>query len=372
MPETDYYKTLGVSPDASHEEIRKAYRRLAKKYHPDRQKGSKAAEEKFKEIGEAYGVLGDPEKRKQYDRLRQAGMRGDWFGGGGRFEDVFGKARGGAWRGEGGVRFEDLGDLGDLFSRMFGGRHAGAERPARQGGHDRTSSMTIPFETAAHGGTVEVQIPREKTCPSCSGTGAAPGTSADTCPQCGGSGQVLSGQGAFSVARPCPACFGRGRVIRDPCGKCRGNGVIEEPSTVKVRVPAGIEGGQKMRLAGLGQPGTGGGPNGDLLLEVHVRPHPEFRREGRDVYGAAVVDMVDAALGTEVDVPTLKGPITMQVPPGTQPGQKLRIPGYGLETSDGRCGDHYVEVKVRVPRDLTAEQKRLLKQLRGAPAEAKR
>ncbi|KPK65971.1 MAG: hypothetical protein AMK73_01425 [Planctomycetes bacterium SM23_32] len=370
MAEKDYYKVLGVSPDASQEALRKAYRRLAKKHHPDRQGGSKAAEERFKEISEAYGVLGDPEKRKQYDRLRQMGMSGGAFGG---FGDVFGAGGPEGWQGaRGGVRFEDLGGLSDLFSRIFGGGRTRAEGASRRRGNDLTTSITVPFEVAARGGTVDVRIPREKTCPSCSGSGAAPGTKTETCTQCRGTGQVLSGQGAFSVARPCPACFGRGKIIQTPCGKCRGGGSVEDSSVVEVKIPAGIEDGQKMRLAGLGQPGAGGGETGDLLLEVHVRQHRQFRRKGRDIYSTAGVDMVDAALGTEVDVQTMHGPISMKVPPGAQPGQKLRIPGYGLETSDGRKGDHYVELRVRIPRNLTDEQKKLLEQLRRAPTAAKR
>jgi molecular chaperone DnaJ len=372
MPEKDYYKVLGVSPEAPQEEIRKAYRRLAKKHHPDRQGGSKAAEERFKKITEAYGVLGDPEKRKQYDRLRQMGQSGGRFEWTGDFSDLFGGA-GGWQQAEGGERFEDLGGgLGEMFSRIFGGGRSRAERPARRRGQDVTSSITVPFEVAARGGKVDVRIPREKTCPSCQGSGAAPGTKTETCTQCGGSGQVLAGQGAFSVARVCPACFGRGRIIQTPCGKCGGTGTVEESSVIEVRIPAGIEDGQKMRLAGMGQPGVGGGPAGDLLLEVRVRPHATWERKGRDIYSSVTVDMVDAALGTEVDVQTMQGAVALKVPPGAQPGQKLRIPGYGLETSDGRKGDHYVQVQVRIPRHLTDEQRKLLEQLRRTPAGAKR
>jgi len=369
MPGKDYYEILGVSPDASQEDIRKAYRRLTKEYHPDRRGGSKAAEEKFKEVAEAYGVLGDPEKRKQYDRLRQAGMRGGRFGGFGGFEDLFGGSD--AWQEGREFSFDDLGSLKDIFSQIFGGRAAGARRTVRQRGRDITSSIVVPFEIAARGGTMQVRIPRETPCPSCSGTGAAPHSRVDLCPQCGGTGQVLSGQGAFSVARPCPTCFGRGKIIQTPCGRCRGTGSVEVPSVVEVKIPAGIETGQKMRLAGLGQPGTGGGPPGDLFLEVRVGPHAQFRRKGRDIYSTATIDMVDAALGTRVDVDTLRGPVTVTVPPGTQPGQKLRIPGYGLKTSDGRQGDHYVEIKVQIPRNLTEEQKRLLARLRRSPAGAR-
>jgi molecular chaperone DnaJ len=369
MPEKDYYKVLGVPPEAKDEEIRKAYRRLAKKYHPDRHRGSKAAEAKFKEITEANQVLGDPDKRKQYDRLREAGLHG-WGakGADGSYEDMF---RNAAWKGEG-ISFEDLGGgLGEIFSRMFGGEAHGGARATTQRGSDVVSSITIPFETAVHGGRVEVAIPREKACPACGGSGAAPGSSAETCPQCRGAGQVLSGQGAFSVARPCPRCFGRGRIIQQPCGQCRGSGTVEEPARVEVNIPKGIQDKQKMRLAGMGQPGAGKGAPGDLLLEVNVRPHPNFERKGRDIYSKARVDMVDAALGTKVDVETMQGGVTVVVPPGTQPGQRLRVPGYGLETSDGRKGDHYVEVQVTVPSKLSAEQRRLLEQWRHAPAAAK-
>ncbi|MFO8007495.1 MAG: molecular chaperone DnaJ [Candidatus Brocadiia bacterium] len=368
MAEPDYYDILGVSADASQDEIRKAYRRLAKKHHPDRHGGSKAEEEKFKQISDAYSVLGDPEKRKQYDRLRQAGMRGGSFEGFEGMEDMFGGTRGGRWSSGEGIRFEDLGGLGDLFSRMFGGGRQQTEQAPRRRGQDITSSITIPFETAIEGGQVEVRIPRDEPCPACSGTGAAPGSSTETCPRCGGSGEVLAGQGGFSVARPCPTCFGRGRIIQQPCSRCRGSGTVQDTSRVDVTIPKGIQDGQKLRLGGLGQPGAGGAPQGDLLLEVHVRPHPRFEREGRDIHSKVTVDMVDAALGTEVEVQTLDGPVTMKVPAGIQPGQKLRLPGCGLETSDGRKGDHYVEVRVTIPRELSAEQKELLQKLRRAPA----
>jgi len=368
MREPDYYKVLGVSPDVSQEEIRKAYRKLAKKHHPDRHGGSKEAEEKFKRISDAYSVLGNPEKRKQYDQLRRAGMRGGRFEGGGDFEDIFG-ARG-RWQSGEGINFEDMGGgLGDIFSRIFGGGGAGATRQqARRRGRDVQTFITIPFDTAVRGGKVGVQVPREETCPACSGSGAAPGSRVETCSRCGGSGQVLSGQGGFSVARPCPTCFGRGKIIQEPCSRCRGTGTVEENSTVEVKIPKGVRDGQKLRLSGLGESGTGGGPSGDLLIEVHVESHPGFERKGRDIYSKVRVDMVDAALGTEVDVHTLQGAVSVKVPPGTQPGQKLRIPDYGLETSDGRKGDHYVEVRVSVPRKLTDEQRALLRQLKRAPA----
>ena len=370
MPDKDYYEVLGVAPDASKEDIRKAYRRLAKKHHPDRQKGSKAAEERFKEITNAYSVLGDPEKRKQYDRLRQAGMHGGPFGG---FEEMFGGMGGAGAAQAGGMGFDAAGGgLRDLFSRIFGGGGSRAASAGPQRGRDVVSAVSVPFETAARGGKLSVRLPQQVQCPNCGGSGAAPGSRVDTCTQCGGSGQVLSGQGAFSVSRPCPACFGRGKIVQQPCGKCRGTGTYEKQSTVEVTIPAGIGNGQQIRLAGLGESGSGRGKPGDLLLEVRVEAHPKFTRKGRDLYSKLNVDMVDAALGTEVDVQTLHGVVALRVPAGIQPGQRMRIPGHGLETSDGRKGDHYVEVQVRIPKDLTDEQRKLLEQLRRTPSAARR
>jgi len=365
MAQKDYYEILGVSPEASQKEIRKAYRRLAKQYHPDRHGGSKAAEERFKQITDAYGVLGDPQKRKQYDRLRQAGMRGGIFEGFGGAHSPF--ARAGAWQKGEGIRFEDLGGLDDLFSRIFGGARS-YTRSGVERGRDVIRSINVPFEVAARGGKAELKLPREKVCPGCQGSGAAPGTRVDLCPHCHGTGQILAGQGGFSVARPCPTCFGRGKIIQRPCARCRGTGTVQEPSRIGVDIPKGIQDGQKMRLAGLGEPGRGGGKPGDLILEVHVQPHPHFQRKGRDIYSTVRVGMVEAALGTDVDVKTLHGTVSVKVPAGTQPGQKLRLPGFGLETSDGRKGDHYVEVRVSIPRKLTERQRRLLEELRRTPA----
>lgn len=365
MAQKDYYKVLGVAPDVSQEDLRKEYRRLAKKYHPDRQKGSKAAEEKFKEISDAYSVLGDPEKRKQYDQLRSAGMRGGSFEGM-DFEDILQGFGGRGGRGFGG------GGISDLFSQMFGGRAsgAGAKAPRRKGA-DVTSTITVPFETAVHGGKVDVSIPREKPCPQCNGTGAGDNSRVDTCPHCQGSGEVYSGQGSFTVSRPCPSCFGRGRIIQRPCTRCHGAGSVEEASRVSVNIPKGIKDGQKLRLGGMGHPGVGGGQAGDLLVEVRVAPHPVYRRDGRDIHTTARVGMAEAALGTTVDVQTLHGTVAVKVPAGTQPGRKLRVPGYGMETSDGRKGDHFVEVQVVVPTKLTDEQRRLLERLRKTPAAAR-
>jgi molecular chaperone DnaJ len=370
MPEKDYYEVLGVSPDASKDEIHKAYRKLAKKYHPDRNEGSTAAEEKFKKISEAYKVLSDPEKREKYDRLRQAHRQG---GAGFSFEDLFGGGAGGAGGARpgaggrtetGGFGMGDLGGgLGDLFSSMFGGgRGAGTEYSTRQRGHDVHSRVSIPFEKAARGGKVAVRVPRQSECSRCGGTGAAPGSNVDICPQCGGRGRISTGAGGFSRSQPCPQCFGRGKIIQTPCSLCHGEGMRETQGTVEVNIPAGIEDGKKLRLRGMGEPGMAGGDAGDLILEVNVQSHPTFRRKGLDVYSNVKVSMVEAALGTEVDAETMGGTVRLKVPPGTQPGQKLRLKGRGVKDAQGRKGDHYVEVKVTVPSDLTERQKELLKE----------
>lgn len=371
MPEKDYYKILGVSPDASRDEIHKAYRELAKEYHPDRNEGSTAAQEKFKQISEAYRVLSNPEKRQKYDRLRQAHRQG---GSGFDFEDLFGGGAGqqGGKRtaGGGGFDFGGMGGgLGDLFSNIFGsGQGAGTRYSSPQRGHDVHSRVTIPFEKAARGGKVSVRVPRQAECERCGGTGAAPGSDVDICPQCGGRGRLSTGAGGFSRSQPCPQCFGRGKIIQNPCAVCHGDGNVEAEGTVEVNVPPGIEDGKKLRLRGMGEPGTAGGEDGDLILEVKVQSHPTFRREGLDIYSRVKVDMTDAVLGTEVDAETMDGTVRLKVPPGTQPGQKLRLKDRGLKDPQGRKGDHYVEVEVRVPRNITERQRELLEQFKRSAA----
>jgi len=370
MAEKDYYKTLGVSRDASAEEIRKAYRRLAKKYHPDRHKGDKSAEEKFKAVSEAYHTLKDKKKRAQYDRLREAEKHGGFTG----FEDFFaGRAKPSA--GPSGFGFGGAGGMGDLIDRIFGRdartrTEAGFAQPARGG--DIKTSIKIPFEMAFHGGKVDVRVPRRQKCRRCDGTGAAPGSRADACPQCGGKGQVLTGLGGFSVSRACPQCLGRGKIIRRPCTVCNGTGMAEQTTRVEVRIPKGIESGKKLRLAGMGQEGAQGGPPGDLTIEVQVAAPPGFERKGLNTYGDLTIDMVEAALGAEKDVKTLKGIVSLKIPAGTQPGQKLRIAGQGMEGAQGQKGDHFVTVKVRIPKDLTPRQQELLKELRRTEAAANR
>jgi len=359
MADRDYYKVLGVSPSASGEEVRRAYRKLAKRYHPDRNKGSEAAEERFKEISEAYGVLGDPQKRKRYDQLKDAQMHGGAW----NFEDLFRGAGAQAGRSGGGFDAYEMGDFGDLFSRIFGGGvGVDTEHSMRQRGRDVHSRVTVPFEMAARGGQVTVRVPRQQRCRRCSGTGAAPGTRSEVCPRCGGRGMVARGLGGFTVSQPCPQCFGRGRVIQSPCAVCRGTGMAQQDAAVEVNVPPGIESGQKLRLGGMGEPGAGGAQNGDLILEVQVQSHPVFRRKGLDVYSTAELDMVEAVLGTTLEVETMNGTVRVRAPAGAQPGQRLRLKGRGLRGPDGRQGDHFVEVQVRIPTGLTERQKDLLRE----------
>ncbi len=364
MAEKNYYKILGVPPQASSEDIHKAYRKLAKKYHPDRNKGSDAAQEKFKEISEAYNVLSKPEKRKKYDELRRMQEQGGMGPGGRGFEDIFGSQRAGA--GHAGPDFSDTG-FSDLFSSIFGeGRSAGPGYGMRERGRDMHSRITIPFEKAIKGGKVSVRVPRQSECVRCGGTGAAPGTRTEICPSCGGRGRTASGRGGFSIAQTCPQCFGRGKIIQSPCSICHGSGNTEVEADIDVNIPPGIDDGQKLRLKEMGGQGSAGGDAGDLILEVGVEKHPHFDRKGLDLYGTVEVDMVEAALGAMKEVDIMDGKVTLKIPPGTQPGQKLRLKGKGIRAKNGRRGDHYVEVKVKIPENLTEEQEALLMKFSGA------
>lgn len=372
MAHKDYYDVLGVSEDASKKEIDRAYRRLAKKYHPDRNPDDDDAEQKFKEISEAHDILSDPEKRREYDNMRQARARGD-FSGFDQYQDIFGQ--GGRRRTQGGqFGFEGFG-LSDLFENVFGGAGAGAAGAGTraggrttQRGRDIRTSVTIPFDTAISGGKVQVTVPRQKECSTCHGSGAAPGSKPTVCPQCGGSGQMQSGLGGFSVQRTCPRCVGKGRIVQQKCPSCGGSGSEQKRSKVDVNIPKGIDDGQKLRLSGLGQKGLAGGPPGDLILEVRVQGHPDFERKGKDIYSTVSVDMVEAALGTQVDVRTLNGTVSLKVPPGTQPGQKLRLKDRGAEKKDGTRGDHYVRVDVQIPKSLNERQRQLLREFKKAHA----
>ncbi len=362
MAEKDYYKILGVSPKASKDDIHKAYRKLAKKYHPDRNKGSDVAQERFKEISQAYNVLSKPEKRKKYDELRNMQQHGGMGGAG--FEDFFSSGR--TRTHSGSADFSDA-SFSDIFSSIFGeGRSAGPGYGTRERGRDVRSRITIAFEKAVKGGKVSVRVPRRSECVRCGGTGAAPGTRSDICPSCGGRGRTASGRGNFSISQACQQCLGRGRIIHNPCSICHGNGSTDVEADIDVDIPAGIEDGQKLRLKGMGGEGSAGGETGDLILEVGVGKHPRFTRNGLDLYGKVEVSMVEAVLGTEKEVDVIDGRVKLKIPPGVQPGRKLRLKGKGGRAKDGRRGDHYVEVKVKIPEKLTEKQVELIKKFDAA------
>ncbi len=362
----DYYKILGVPENASQDEIRKAYRKLAKRYHPDANSDDPGAADRFKEIGEAYAVLSKPDKRKQYDQMRRFGGMG--FGrsgtagtGGGR---QAGRQPGG--EGAGDFSFEDLsgfGGLGDLFSSIFDrGRRGAAQRGETRRGRNVEYVVEVPFETAARGGKVSISVPMTDGCASCAGSGAAPGAGTRRCDECRGAGTVSFGQGGFAVTRPCPACMGKGTVPETPCGSCGGVGQVQRERTVQVTVPKGVDTGSKLRLSGRGERPPGGGPPGDLILTFKVKPHSFFRREGLDVYVTVPVNLAQATLGSKMRVRTIHGKsVVLRVPPGTQPGTKFRLRGQGVE-KDGRRGDQFVEVRVQIPESLDDEERKALEE----------
>src|SRR3954447_2007779 len=369
--EKDYYATLGVPKNASQDEIKKAYRKLAQKHHPDANAGNKESEERFKEISGAYDVLGDEEKRKQYDQVREMAASGAGAGG---FPGGF---PGGAGP-DGRVRYEnvnvgDIGDLGDLFGSIFGGGGGGRTWTSRQPsrGADLESQVRISFDEAMQGTTVPVRIKGPGPCPTCGGSGAEPGTSPTTCPQCGGSGQISVNQGPFSIAQTCPRCSGRGVIIETPCHTCHGSGTVQRTREFSVRIPAGVKDGARIRVKGRGEPGPPGSPPGDLYVVVHVAPHPVFGRKGNDLTVDLPVTYAEATLGANVPVPTLNGPVTLKVPAGTQPGRTFRIRGKGAPKKGGH-GDMLVTVNVAVPKKVSREEKNLLKQLQETEHESPR
>jgi len=368
----DYYRVLGVPENAKPDEIKKAYRKLAKQYHPDANPNNAAAAEKFKEVSEANSVLSDDEKRKQYDQMRKLGA----FGGLGGFRPGGGTGRpGGAGAPGGGFSFDDidlgggLGGLGDMFGSIFdlGGRRGGARQQAggRPGGPQRGENIEyqveIPFRTAARGGTITVSLPVTEECPVCGGTGGKPGTPIVTCPECKGAGSITFGQGGFGVTRPCPNCFGRGKVPQDPCDNCHGQGQVRQQKTVNVAVPAGVDNGSKIRITGQGEKGAGGGLPGDLMLSFRVQPERFFTRDGIDIHVSVPINMAQAVLGSKIKVRTVDGNVVLRIPPGTQSGTRFRIKGHGVEKG-GRRGDQYVKVEVGVPENLTDEQREQFEQ----------
>ncbi len=339
----DYYEVLGLHRNASETEIKKAFRKLAIQHHPDKNPGDKEAEEKFKELTEAYEVLSDPQKRAQYDQFGHAGLGG---GAGGFYSGGFGA----------GSPFGDI--FSDIFGDIFGG---GRPRSRGRRGDDLQYNMEISFEEAAFGVENKIDVPYAKRCDNCSGSGAKPGTESKTCPTCRGAGQVRFQQGLFSISRTCSHCNGEGRVIETPCPICRGTGSVRDKKTLSVKVPPGVETGNRLKLVGEGGQGTKGGPNGDLYVLITVRDHPIFNREGNDVVCEIPVSFTQAALGCEIEVPSLEGKVALKIPEGTQSGRTFRMRGKGIAALQGYTrGDQLVVIRVETPVNLTKRQKEIL------------
>jgi molecular chaperone DnaJ len=349
MAKQDYYQVLGVDKNASPEEIKRAYRRMAIKYHPDKNPGNREAEAKFKECAEAYEVLSDPEKRKQYDQYGHEGLRGTGMHDFSRMnvEDIFSM-----------FGFEDF------FGSVFGG---GGRRGGRRGGpargYDLETGVELILEEVAHGTEKTIEFTRQDRCPECKGSGAAPGTQPTRCPLCGGSGQVAKGGGFFQMVSTCPQCRGTGQIVKTPCPTCRGSGRVPKKRTVTIKVPPGVHEGQGIRVAGEGEPGRDGGPNGDLYVYVRIRPHEFLERDGNDLIAVVPISFTQAALGATIDVPSLDGTRQLKIPPGTQYGSLFRIRGQGLpDVRTGRTGDELVQVTVETPTNLNDRQEELLRE----------
>ena len=350
----DYYEVLGIQKGASEDEIKKAYKKLARKYHPDMNPGDKEAEEKFKEVNEANEVLSDPEKKARYDQFGFAGVDPNYGAGAG----------GGAYGG--GFAF---GDLGDIFGSFFGGGFGGGQRRnpnAPQRGESIRASVSVSFTEAAFGCEKSVTLERSEQCPTCKGNGCAPGTTPEICPDCHGTGTVQTRRqtpmGVFASNGPCRKCGGTGRLIHQPCPDCRGTGAVRKRKTIKVNIPAGIDHGQTISLRGQGNAGRNGGPAGDLLITVMVQPHELFRRDGVDVFCEAPITFAQAVLGAELEIPTIDGKVKYSIPEGTQTGTVFRLKGKGIPVLNGRGrGDQYVTVTIETPRNLNKEQKEALR-----------
>jgi molecular chaperone DnaJ len=351
MSKRDYYEILGIEKTATAEEIKKAYRKMAVKYHPDKNPGDKTAEEQFKELGEAYEVLSEPQKRAAYDQYGHAAFdrrAGAGFGRAGGFHDPF-------------DIFREVFGGGTIFDDLFG--RAQQDPSQSQRGEDLRYDMEISFEEAAHGTEKEITVTKPEVCETCSGSGAEVGSRAKTCPTCGGRGQVITSRGIFSIAQTCPQCQGAGRVLEKPCKTCHGQGRHERTSTITLRIPAGVDTGSRLRSAGNGEAGWRGGPSGDLYVVLHVRPHEIFQRDGDDLLCEVPVSFVQAALGAEIQVPTLDGPATVKVPAGTQPGTMFRLKGKGVKNIQGYgFGDLHVRIHVEVPTHLSSAQKAKLEE----------
>ena len=348
MAKKDYYETLGVAKNASDQDLKKAYRRVAMKFHPDRNPGNKEAEDKFKEASEAYEVLSDKNKRAAYDQFSHAGVDGAGMGGAGaggfgNFSDIF----------------------GDVFGDIFGSGAGGRGGPSR--GADLRYTLELSLEEVVRGTSVKIKVPTLVSCKTCSGSGAKPGTKPTTCATCGGHGQVRMQQGFFSVQQTCPTCRGKGKMISDPCTSCHGHGRIEETKTLSVKVPAGVDSGDRIRLAGEGEAGADGGPSGDLYVQVAVRDHEFFQRDGRDLYCEVPIGIVEACLGGELEVPTLDGRVKLKVPEGTQNGKLFRLRGKGVTSvRGGPPGDLLCRVVVETPVNLNHRQKEMLQEFQAS------
>ncbi|UCD85596.1 MAG: molecular chaperone DnaJ [Deltaproteobacteria bacterium] len=346
MNKRDYYEVLGVPRNAGEQEIKKAYRRLAIQYHPDRNPDNKDAEERFKEASEAYEVLSNPEKRGLYDQFGHS-LGGRGFGG---FSDIdFGFGRG----------FDDL--FGDIFNDLFGRRST--RRRYGEPGADLRYNLELSFKEAVFGTDTDIEVPRKQECDQCRGSGARPGSSSEACPTCGGRGQVSYQQGFFSISRTCSHCRGEGRIIKDPCLDCRGEGQVMAKHRLSVKVPPGVDNGTRLRLQGEGEPGINGGPPGDLYVVISVHEHPIFKREGTELLCEVPINFVQAALGADIEVPTLNGLKKLKIPPGTQSGEEFVLKGEGIPSLNGyRRGDQHIMVTVETPTKLNAKQRELLEE----------
>ena len=353
MAKRDYYEVLGVERGADEAEIKKAYRRVAMKHHPDRNAGDTASEEKFKEANEAYEVLSDAQKRATYDQFGHAGIEGQGQGG-------FG--------GGGGANFSDI--FGDVFGDIFGAA-AGRGRSGPQRGADLRYNLEIDLEDAVQGSTVKIRVPTLENCEECNGSGARKGSTPVSCTTCGGAGQIRMQQGFFSVQQTCPNCRGKGKMIKDPCGGCHGRGRVEKQKTLSVKIPPGVDTGDRIRLAGEGEAGPDGGGAGDLYVQVAVRPHNIFQRDGKHLYTEVPISFTDAALGGELEVPTLEGRVKLRVPPETQTGKLFRLRGKGVKpVRGGTVGDLLCRVVVETPVNLTKKQKDLLTEFQASLSES--
>ncbi|RWU12777.1 molecular chaperone DnaJ [Pseudidiomarina gelatinasegens] len=347
MSKPDLYEVLGVSKDASERDIKKAYKKMAMKYHPDRTKGDKDLETKFKEVKTAYEVLMDPQKRAAYDQYGHA---------------AFEQGQGGFGGGGGAADFADI--FGDVFGDIFGGGGGRRGRPQAQRGADLRYNLELNLEDAVRGKEVELKIPKLSTCEDCDGSGAKAGSSAETCGHCHGSGQIQMRQGFFAVQQPCPHCRGRGKVIKDPCRTCHGDGRVERTKTLSVKIPAGVDTGDRIRLNGEGEAGEMGAPSGDLYVQVHVREHPIFARDGNNLYCEVPLSFTRAALGGEIEVPTLEGKVKLKVPAETQTGKLFRLRGKGVKSvRSGAVGDLICKVVIETPVNLSESQRNLLNEL---------